>query len=316
LIRAESLAENCESVSEKETKMRVLVTGATGYIGSAVVEELANHAHHVLAFLREGKKIPTRANVETIYGDVRDAESLSAAVRRSEAVIHTAASMGPDMPQVDQSAVDVILKAAAEGKQRVVYTSGIWVLGNTGSKAADENTQLNPVPLVAWRVKHEEQVIAAAKLFPTTVIRPAMVYGRGRGVPAMFFQTVSEKGAVTVVGNGENRWPMVHVDDLAVLYRFILEKPDAGAVIHGATGETLKVKQMGEAAAKGAGVPGNVNYWPVDQARGVLGPFADALALDQDVISIVASKLGWNPRKAGALVELEKGSYARTVSHA
>jgi nucleoside-diphosphate-sugar epimerase len=296
--------------------MRVLVTGATGYIGSAVVEELANHGHHVLAFVREGKNIPARANVESVYGDIRDAASLSAAVRKSEALIHTAASMGPDMPQVDQAAVDAILKAAAEGKQRVVYTSGIWVLGNTGSKAADENTPLNPVPLVAWRVKHEEQVIAAAKLFPTTVIRPAMVYGRGGGIPAMFFQTVSEKGAVTVVGNGENRWPMVHVDDLAVLYRLILEKADPGAVIHGATGETLKVKQMAEAAAKGAGVPNKVNYWPVDQARGVLGPFADALALDQGVISVVAPKLGWKPRTAGVLEDLERGSYARAFSHA
>ena len=296
--------------------MKVLVTGATGYIGSAVVEELANHGHHVLAFVREGKKIPARANVEAVYGDVRDAASLNAAVRKSEAVIHTAASFGPDMAQVDQAAVDVILKTAAEGKQRFIYTSGIWVLGNTGAKPADENTPLNPIPLVAWRVQHEEQVKAAAKSFPTAVIRPGMVYGRGRGVPAMFFQTVAEKGAVTAVGNGENRWPMVHVDDLAVLYRLILEKAEPGAVIHGATGETLKVKQMAEAAAKGAGVPGKVNYWSVDQARGVLGPFADALALDQDVISIVAPKLGWKPRTAGALEELERGSYARAFSHA
>ena len=265
--------------------------------------------------MREGKKIPARANVEAVYGDVRDAASLSAAARKSEAIIHTAASFGPDMPQVDQAAVDVILKTAAEGKQRFIYTSGIWVLGNTGAKPADENTPPNPIHLVAWRVQHEEQVKAAARSFPTAVIRPAMVYGRGRGVPAMFFQTVAEKGAVTVVGDGENRWPMVHVDDLAVLYRLILEKVEPGAVIHGATGETLKVKRMAEAAAKGAGVPGKVNYWPVDQARGVLGPFADALALDQDIVSVVAPKLGWKARTAGALEELERGSYARAFSH-
>jgi nucleoside-diphosphate-sugar epimerase len=109
---------------------------------------------------------------------------------------------------------------------------------------------------------------------------------------------------------------MVHVEDLAVLYRLILEKAEPGAVIHGATGETLKVKQMAEAAAKGAGLPGKVNYWPVDQARGVLGPFADALALDQEIVSVVAPKLGWKPRTAGALEELERGSYARAFSHA
>lgn len=295
--------------------MRVLVTGATGYIGSAVVEELANHGHQVLAFVREGKKVPPRGKVEPVYGDVRDANSLSAALRRAEAVIHTAASMGPDMPTVDQAAVGTILKVAAEWKQRFVYTSGIWLLGNTGARPADENTPLNPIPLVAWRAQHEEQVKAAAKSFPTAVIRPAMVYGRGGGVPAMFFQTVPEKGAVTVVGDGENRWPMVHVDDLAVLYRLTLEKAEAGAVVFGATGETLKVKQMAEAAAKGAGVPGKVIYWPVDQARGVLGPFADALALDQDITSIVATKLGWNPRRAGVLEDLERGSYAPAVAH-
>jgi nucleoside-diphosphate-sugar epimerase len=296
--------------------MRVLVTGGTGYIGSAIVEQLANHSHHVLAFVREGKNVPPRANVEAVYGDVRDASSLSAAVRRSDAVIHTAASLGPEMPTVDQAALDTILKTAAEGKQRFIYTSGIWLLGNTGTKPADENTPLNPIPLVAWRAQHEEQVKAAANSFLTAVIRPAMVYGRGGGVPAMFFQTVPEKGAVTVVGDGENRWPMVHVEDLAVLYRLILEKAEPGAVVHGATGETLKVKQMAEAAAKGAGVPGKVIYWPVEQARGALGPFADALTLDQDVISVVAPKFGWNLRKAGALEELERGSYARAFSHA
>jgi nucleoside-diphosphate-sugar epimerase len=296
--------------------MRVLVTGATGYIGSAIVEELANHGHHVLAFVREGRKVPARANVEIVYGDVRDGDSVCAAVRKSEAVMHTAASFGPDMLQVDQAAIEVILKTAADGRQRFIYTSGIWLLGNTGAKPADENTPLNPIPLVAWRVQHEEQVKAAAKSFPTAVIRPAMVYGRGGGVTARFFQTVPEKGEVTVVGDGENRWPMVHVDDLAELYRLILEKAEPGAVIHGATGETVKVKQMAEAAAKGAGVPGKVNYWPVDQARGVLGPFADALALDQDIISVMAPKLGWKPRSAGALEELERGSYARAFSHA
>ena len=119
-----------------------------------------------------------------------------------------------------------------------------------------------------------------------------------------------------VLVTGATVMPMVHVDDLAVLYRLILEKAEPGAVIHGATGETLKVKQMAEAAAKGAGVPGKVNYWSVDQARGVLGPFADALALDQDIVSIVAPKLGWTPRSAGALEELERGSYARAFSHA
>ena len=294
--------------------MRVLVTGAGGYIGSAVSEELANHGHHVLAFVRQGKKVSANKNIEPVYGDVRDADSLSAGVRKSEAVIHTAASLGSDMPKVDQEAVDAILRTAAEGKQRFVYTSGIWLLGNTGAKRADEHTALNPIPLVAWRVKHEEQVIAAAKSFPTAVIRPAMVYGRGGGIPAMFSQSVPEKGAVTAVGDGENRWPMVHVDDLAVLYRLILEKAEAGAMIHGATGETLKVKQMAEAAAKGAGVPGKVIYWPVEQARAVLGPFADALTLDQDIVSVVAQKLGWKPRAAGVLEELQKGSYARAVA--
>ncbi|HLH08814.1 MAG TPA: NAD-dependent epimerase/dehydratase family protein [Terriglobales bacterium] len=295
--------------------MRVLVTGAGGYIGSAVSEELAKHGHHVLAFVREGKKVPAYKNIEPVYGDVSNPNSLSSAVRKSEAVIHTAASMGPDMPKVDETAIDAILKAAAEGKQRFLYTSGIWLLGKTGANAADENTPVNPIPLVAWRAKHEQQVIGAAKSFPTAVIRPGMVYGRGGGIPAMFSRSVPEKGAVTAVGDGENRWPMVHVEDLAVLYRLILEKAEPGAIVHGATGETLKVKKMAEAAAKGAGVPGKVVYWPVEQARSVLGPFADALTLDQDIVSVVAPKLGWSPRKAGVLEDLERGSYARALTH-
>ena len=113
------------------------------------------------------------------------------------------------------------------------------------------------------------------------------------------------------VGEGENHWPVVHVDDIADLYVRVLEKAAAGSLFHGAERDSVKVRDVALAASAAAGVAGKVSPWPLEEAREKLGAYADALVLDQRISSEKARKIfGWNPRASGILEDLRHGSYA------
>src|SRR5207237_4601172 len=136
--------------------------------------------------------------------------------------------------------------------------------------------------IVAWRQAVEGRVRAGAKRgIRTVVIRPAMVYGRGGGIPAGFVESARKEGAARYVGTGENRWPFVHVDDLADLYLLALERAPAGSVLLGVAGPSRAVSEVAAAASRGAGAGGRTVAWPLEEARQKLGPYADALVLDQ-----------------------------------
>jgi nucleoside-diphosphate-sugar epimerase len=194
-----------------------------------------------------------------------------------------------------------------------VHTSGVWVLGNTGEKVADEESPLDPTPLAAWRPAVEQQVLTAARQgVRSVVIRPAIVYGRGGGLVRMLVQSARERGAARYIGMGENRWPLVHVDDLANLYRLALERAPAGSLFIAASGPAIRLREIAEAASRAAGVGGQAEAWPIEEARREMGPLADALALDQQVTGAKAARvLGWTPRAPSLQEELERTYTAR-----
>ncbi|HEY9014402.1 MAG TPA: NAD-dependent epimerase/dehydratase family protein, partial [Gemmatimonadales bacterium] len=119
------------------------------------------------------------------------------------------------------------------------------------------------------------------------------------------------KGAAQYVGTGENRWPFVHVDDLAELYLLALEKAPAGTLLLGVSGPSHRVRDVAAAASKGAGAGGRTAAWPLEEARAKLGAYADALVLDQQASGKRAQELlGWRPSRPDVLEDLERGSYA------
>jgi nucleoside-diphosphate-sugar epimerase len=164
---------------------------------------------------------------------------------------------------------------------------------------------------VAWRLGVEQSVLdAARKGVRAIVIRPAIVYGRGRGIPADFVQSARETGEARYVGEGQNRWPMVPVQDLATLYLLALDKAAAGTLLHAADGSTFHVRELAEAASFGAGAGGRIEPWPLEEARKTLGAYADALALDQLVSAEKARiMLGWKPQAVSVVEDLRRGSY-------
>jgi nucleoside-diphosphate-sugar epimerase len=292
--------------------MQVFLTGATGYIGSAVADRLRAAGHSPIGLARSAAAA-TRLNaagITPVRGDFSDPVSLGVAARPADAVISMATTYDPN---IDGPAIDAFLDALAGSNKPFVYTSGIWSHGDTGGVVVDETTPPKPAALVAWRQAVEDRVREGARRgIRTVVIRPAVVYGRGGGIPAGFVQSAREKGAARYVGTGENRWPSVHVDDLADLYLLALERAPAGSLLLGVHGPSHPVREIAAAASRGAGAGGRTAAWPLEEARQKLGAYADALVLDQQASGRKAQELlGWKPHRPTILEDMERGSYVR-----
>jgi nucleoside-diphosphate-sugar epimerase len=295
--------------------MRVFLTGATGYIGSAVAEALQKAGHKVTGLARtpeKAKQLEARG-ISPALGDLLKPESLTGPARSAEGVIHTANTNDKSAPQADAAVVRALLEALSGTGKPFVYTSGVWVLGSTGDNVAGENAPANPTPLVAHRPGIEQEVLGyKSSGVRTVVIRPALVYGRGGSIPAMLVKSAKDSGATRYVGDGRNRWPFVDVEDLAQLYVLALEKAPAGSLYNAAQGPSYKVLEVAEAASFGAGTKGKTQAIPLEEARKTMGAFADALILDQQVSGEKARKeLGWSPRAGSVLEDLKSGSYAQ-----
>jgi nucleoside-diphosphate-sugar epimerase len=293
--------------------LKIFVTGATGYIGSAVSAALQKRGHQVLGLARSLESVQKlqQRGIEPYEGDLRDKDSLVAAARKTDAMVHAASPSDSTSAELDNGVIDMICEVFPGTEKPFIYTSGIWVIGET--QGADEDSPLHPIPLVKWRAVCEQRVLAAAKgdsNIRACVLRPGVVYGRGGGIPASFFKSAKEGGAVVFVGDGENHWPLVHVDDLADVYVRALENKSGGTVFHGISEEGVKVRDIALAASDGAGIPGKITPWAVDEARKTLGLFADALALDQKISSVkTRQQLGWEPKAPRLVEELRQGSY-------
>jgi nucleoside-diphosphate-sugar epimerase len=290
--------------------MNLFPTGATGYIGGVVADALRKAGHSVTGLARsdEAAGLLHLRGIAVHHGDLAKPESLAAAALSSDGIVHTGTTNDGAM---DLKAVDVMLQALASSGKPFVYTSGTWVLGDTGGRPVDETAPVRPAALVAWRPAMEDMVLAAAtRGVRPSVVRPGIVYGRGGGIPAGFVESAKNRGVAQYVGTGENHWPVVHVEDLADLYLRVVEKAPAAALFHAVENSHYRVREIAEAASFAAGAGGRTEAWPVEEARKTLGAYADALTLDQNVSAEKAkATLGWKPRPDGILDDLRQGSY-------
>lgn len=293
-------------------QLNVFLTGATGYIGGAIADALLAGGHAVAGLARSDQAARTLSarGIAPLRGDLTSPASLGKAAAESDGVIHAGTT---NDGRLDREAIGAMLDALRESAKPLLYTSGIWVLGDTGGRIADETWPAHPAALVVWRPGVEQLVLTAARQgLRTVVIRPGVVYGRGGGIAADFVQSARETGAARYVGTGENHWPLVDVDDLADLYVRALERASGGTLFHASDGSAYRVREIAEAASSGAGAGGRTESWLIEDARKTLGAYADALALDQLVSSDKArATLGWQPRAGSILDDLRHGSYAR-----
>jgi nucleoside-diphosphate-sugar epimerase len=289
--------------------VRVLVTCATGYVGAVVAECLARRRHAVAGTARtdEAEAVLAAHGYTAVRADLHDPGGLAEAAAGCDAVIHTAATQDEHMGPVEQAAVRAMLAAVRGTDAPFVYTSGVWVYGSAPpGRLLDEDSPTDPVATFAWRPALESEVVAAAADgVRTVVIRPGMVYGRGGG-PLNQFATMADGGVPRYVGDGENHWTLVHVDDLADLYALAIERAPAGTLVNGVIGPPLRVRDMAEAATAGAGFEVPPAPWAAAEAIAELGPAdADGVTRDHRISDERAwTLLGWEPPQRSPLAEL------------
>ena len=276
--------------------MRVFLTGGTGYIGSAVLDSLVRGGHHVDALVRnsEGAARVQARGATPIIGDVMKPTSWRDAAAAADGAVHAAAEYGPRMREFDTTAVDTLTALPEKDGRFLVYTSGIWVLGPAPSPV-DESAPLNPIEMVAWRPAHEEKVLAtAASGVRAIVIRPGIVYGGSRGIVGDVLKDAANS-LVRIIGAGDNHWPLIYERDLGELYARIVGTKDAAGIFHATDNGAETVNEVVAALADHAPTPPSIRHVPLPEARKKMGPYADALALDQIVHSPRARALGWAP---------------------
>lgn len=287
---------------------RIFVTGATGYIGRAVVRELAAAGYEVTGLTRWAEKtLDIKAlGARAVVGDVRASDTFRRVAAAHDVLIHIALESSDARIAADRAAIEALLWAARQHERRkgeaprcVIFTSGVFVLGNTGdAPAAEDASTAGAADVAAWRPAHERLVLdAATEDIATAVIRPGMVYGGRGGLIGAFFESAERDGAAAFVGDGTNRWAPVYRGDLARLYRIIAERRARG-IFHCAEAGGTPVEALARAASEAAGRGGAGRQVPLEEARRTMGTSADALVLDQVVASPRAEALGWRHEHA------------------
>lgn len=276
--------------------MRIFLTGGTGYIGSTVIEACVRAGHQVDALVRNSEKaaqVQSRG-AQPVLGDLGKPASYADAAANADGIIHTASASAARAEEVDAMALDVLLAPTTRAGRFIIYTSGLWVLGDTAGPA-DESTPVQPTLRVSWRPAHEARVLDAATTgLRPMVIRPGIVYGGYQGIVGDLFKDAAN-GLVRVVGSGDNHWPLVYERDLGDLYVRLASHADASGVFHANDEGDERVNDLVAAIANHVPIRPSVRYVPIAEARKKMGTYADALALDQIVRSPRARAIGWHP---------------------
>jgi nucleoside-diphosphate-sugar epimerase len=285
--------------------MRIFLTGATGYIGSAVLDALVRAGNDVTALVRDNEKAArvSARGARPVVGNLGEPDSYRAAADAQDGYVHAAFDRASSRgPAIDLIAVETLLAAARRPRTSpapasprfLIYTSGIWVLGRTPDGAA-EDAPVNPIPHVAWRPEIEQRVLqGSGDSLRTIVLRPGVVYGRGGGRVGDLFKSALN-GLVRVVGDGNNHWPLIYDRDLADLYVRLAAHEGSAGIFHANDEGDERVNDIVSAIAPYLPVRPDVRHVPIEEARTKMGSVADALSLDQIVRSPRARALGWAP---------------------
>jgi nucleoside-diphosphate-sugar epimerase len=302
--------------------MRVFVTGATGFIGSAIVQELLRAGHEVLGLARTdaGADALARMGIEAHRGDLSDPDSLAVGARACDGVIHMAFNHDWSTPrevasETDRRAIEAMAGALEGSEKPLVVPSGTLLpaFGRTGRTVTEEDA---PVSADMPRAASEGAVLAASSRgVRGSIVRLApTVHGAGdRGFVPMLIDIARRTGFAAFVGDGANRWPAVHRLDAARLFRLALEKAAPGTRLHGVAEEGVPMRSIAQTIGTGLGVP--VRSLTEDEARTHFDWFARFVAIDNPTSSAITRKaLEWRPQEPELLTDMRDSGYFSDVN--
>jgi nucleoside-diphosphate-sugar epimerase len=309
---------------EGENRMRVFLTGATGFIGSAIVPELIKAGHQVIGLTRSdaGTQSLIAAGAEPQRGSLEDLSSLRDGAGKSDGVIHCAfdhSAFGSDFSKFaevcekDRRAIEAVGEALRGSDRPLVITSGTG-MGNTvpGQPASEDHFDPN------HQNPRKVSEVAAASIgqrgVNVSVVRLPQVHDTVKqGLISYAVQVAREKGASAYIGEGLNRWPAAHVLDVARVYRLALEKHEAGSRYNAVAQEGVPMREVAEVIGRGLKVP--VVSLPQEEAQAHFGWLAMFVGYDMPASSaLTRQRLGWHPTGPGLIADLEQMKWGDAVT--
>jgi nucleoside-diphosphate-sugar epimerase len=293
--------------------MRVFVTGATGFIGSALVKELIAAGHQVIGVSRSDEKAPAlaAAGAEVYRGSIDDPDSLKEGAARSDGVVHLA--FNHDFSQfaanceTDRRVIGTLGSVLAGSSRPLIVTSGTAIAKVPPGELAKEDA-----PRVTSsdfpRAASEEAAAdaAAAHGVNVSVVRLPQVHDPERqGLISPWIMIARQKGVFAYVGEGRNRWPAAHVIDVARLYRLAVERAESGAIYNAVAEEGVAARDIAEAIGRRLKLP--VQSIAADEAPAYFGWLAHLAARNMPASSEqTRKKLGWRPIGPTLIADLER----------
>lgn len=303
--------------------MRVLVTGATGWIGSAVVPELRQHGHDVAGLARSdaSARALTETGATVVRGSLDDLHGLRAAAVQADGVIHLAfkhdIAFSGDFAgaaAADREAIATFGQAMRDSDKPLVIASGLAGHPPGAHVTEDDPPDLSSPAGVRMRAEQQLLDLSGDGVRSASVRLAPSVHGDGDpNFVAELVRIARERGVSGYVGDGANRWPAVHRDDAAALFRLALEGAPAGSVLHGAAEEGVALKSIAEVIGHHLDLP--TASVAVDEAAEHFGWLATFVAIDVCASSTkTRERIGWAPARPGLLEDLDQGHYFRAAA--
>jgi nucleoside-diphosphate-sugar epimerase len=296
--------------------MKIFLTGASGYIGGSVANELLQQGHQVYGLVRSPEKaqLVKQLGISPVLGSLDDSDRWQESARNADAVINAASSD-------HRPAVEALVKALAESGKTLIHTSGSSIVGDDvrgesespNVYADDEYFVSMPIRQARVAIDQFVRIAGVNRGLRSLVICPTTVYGNGRGLQVASDQIPKltrkskEAGAGLYLGKGLNRWSNVYIDDLVDLYLLALEKAPSASFFFAENGEE-NYQRIAVSISRQLGFRGKTESWPADEAIAEYGDWARfALGSNSRVRAVNARRLlGWTPSGPGILEAIEK----------